>query len=283
MIRIVIRILLVAVFLYITASCVEPGHYQSRERYVVDTKSLFIRSAPSPVSEIISSYKQGDTIIALASDNYWVMVKRGSKTGFVSTDYLKKIEPPKTPKILEKVERIANWKSWYFWVIAVAITLLWVFIDEMTIKFKEKLKNKHEISVKGLLITPVVFFVNAIMCGVLYINWKAQLLESLHKGFSLVPENLDIISWVLWIQLLILLIGISLDLLGSIFKSGVTWGILLTLIDLLLGVYIFAVSFYLTISLYYFAIIFLLIFFGSQYISMVYQNSKRTRLYQRPK
>ncbi len=283
MIRIVIRILLVAVFLYITASCVEPGHYQSRERYVVDTKSLFIRSAPSPVSEIISSYKQGDTIIALASDKYWVMVKRGSKTGFVSTDYLKKIEPPKTPIILEKVEGIANWKSWYFWVIAVAITLLWVFIDEMTIKFKEKLKNKHEISVKGLLITPVVFFVNAIMCGVLYINWKDQLLESLHKGFSLVPENLDIISWVLWIQLLILLIGISLDLLGSIFKSGVTWGLLLTLIDLLLGVYIFAVSFYLTISLYYFAIIFLLIFFGSQYISMVYQNSKRTRLYQRPK
>lgn len=283
MIRIVIRILLVAVFLYITASCVEPGHYQSRERYVVDTKSLFIRSAPSPVSEIISSYKQGDTIIALASDKYWVMVKRGSKTGFVSTDYLKKIEPPKTPIILEKVEGIANWKSWYFWVIAVAITLFWVFIDEMIIKFKEKLKNKHEISVKGLLITPVVFFVNAIMCGVLYINWKDQLLESLHKGFSLVPENLDIISWVLWIQLLILLIGISLDLLGSIFKSGVAWGILLTLIDLLLGVYIFTVSFYLTISLYYFAIIFLLVFFGSQYISMVYQNSKRTRLYQRPK
>lgn len=283
MIRIVTRILLVAVFLYITASCVEPGHYQSRERYVVDTKSLFIRSAPSPVSEIISSYKQGDTIIALASDKYWVMVKRGSKTGFVSTDYLKKIEPPKTPIILEKVEDIANWKSWYFWVIAVAITLFWVFIDEMIIKFKEKLKNKHEISVKGLLITPVVFFVNAIMCGVLYINWKDQLLESLHKGFSLVPENLDIISWVLWIQLLILLVGISLDLLGSIFRSGVVWGILLTLIDLLLGVYIFAASFYLTISLYYFAIIFLLIFFGSQYISMVYQNSKRTRLYQRPK
>lgn len=283
MIRIIIRILLVAVFLYITASCVEPGHYQSRERYVVDTKSLFIRSAPSPVSEIISSYKQGDTIIALASDKYWVMVKRGSQTGFVSTDYLKKIEPPKTPTILDKIEEISNWKSWYFWVIAVVITLLWVFIDEMIIKFKEKLKNKHEISVRGLLITPVVFFVNAIMCGVLYINWKDQLLESLHKGFSLVPENLDIISWVLWIQLLILLIGISLDLLGSIFKSGVTWGILLTLIDLLLGVYIFAVSFYLTISLYYFAIIFLLIFFGSQYISMVYQNSKRTRLYQRPK
>ncbi len=283
MIRIVIRILLVAVFLYITASCVEPGHYQTRERYVVDTKSLFIRSAPSPISEIISSYKQGDTIVALASDKYWVMVKRGSKTGFVSTDYLKKIEPPKTPAFIDKVERIANWKSWYFWVIAVAISLLWVFIDEMIIKFKEKLKNKHEISVKGLLITPVVFFVNAIMCGVLYINWKDQLLESLHKGFSLVPENLDIISWVLWIQLLILLIGISLDLLGSIFKSGVAWGILLTLIDLLLGVYIFAVSFYLTISLYYFAIIFLLIFFGSQYISMVYQNSKRTRLYQRPK
>ncbi len=283
MIRITIRVLLVAVFLYITASCVEPGHYQTRERYVVDTKSLFIRSAPSPISEIISSYKQGDTIIALASDKYWVMVKLGSKTGFISTDYLKKIEPPKTPAFLDKVESIANWKSWYFWVIAVAITLFWVFIDEMIIKFKEKLKNKHEISVKGLLITPVVFFVNAIMCGVLYINWKDQLLESLHKGFSLVPENLDIISWVLWIQLLILLIGISLDLLGSIFKSGVAWGILLTLIDLLLGVYIFAVSFYLTISLYYFAIIFLLIFFGSQYISMVYQNSKRTRLYQRPK
>jgi len=283
MIRIIIRILLVAVFLYITASCVEPGHYQTRERYVVDTKSLFIRSAPSPISEIISSYKHGDTIIALASDKYWVMVKLGSKTGFVSTDYLKKIEPPKTPAFLDKVESIANWKSWYFWVIAVAITLFWVFIDEMIIKFKEKLKNKHEISVKGLLITPVVFFVNAIMCGVLYINWKDQLLESLHKGFSLVPENLDIISWVLWIQLLILLIGISLDLLGSIFKSGVAWGMPLTLIDLLLGVYIFAVSFYLTISLYYFAIIFLLIFFGSQYISMVYQNSKRTRLYQRPK
>lgn len=283
MIRIFIRILLVAAFLSVTASCVEPGHYQTRERYVVDTKSLFIRSAPSPVSEIISSYKQGDTIIALASDKYWVMVKRGSKTGFVSTDYLKKIDSPKTPVILEKVEGIANWKSWYFWVIAVAVTLLWVFIDEMIIKFKEKLKNKHEISVKGLLITPVVFFVNAIMCGVLYINWKDQLLESLHKGFSLVPENLDIISWVLWIQLLILLIGISLDLLGSIFKSGVAWGALLTLIDLLLGVYIFAVSFYLTISLYYFAIIFLLIFFGSQYISMVYQNSKRTRLYQRSK
>jgi uncharacterized protein YgiM (DUF1202 family) len=97
MIRIVIRILLVAVFLYITASCVEPGHYQTRERYVVDTKSLFIRSAPSPISEIISSYKQGDTIVALASDKYWVMVKRGSKTGFVSTDYLKRLNLQKLP------------------------------------------------------------------------------------------------------------------------------------------------------------------------------------------
>ncbi|MGE0078894.1 MAG: SH3 domain-containing protein [Bacteroidales bacterium] len=283
MFRIIIRILLVAVFLYITASCVEPGHYQTRERYVVNTKSLYIRSSPSPISEIISSFKQGDTIVALASDKYWVMVRFGSKTGFVSTDYLNKINAPSTPILLEKVESVANWKAWYFWVIAIATTLFWVFIEELTIKFKQKLKNKHEISVKGLLISPVVFFADAIMCGVLYLNWKDQFVDSLQNGFTLVPENLDIISWVLWAQLLILLIGVSLDLLGSIFKSGVVWGLILTLIDLLLGIYIFAVSFYLTISLYYFAIIFLLIFFGSQYISMVYQNSKRTRLYQRPK
>lgn len=283
MARIAIRLLLVAVLLYVTASCVEPGHYQSRERYVVDTKSLFVRSAPSPVSEIISSYRQGDTIVALASDKYWVMVKQGSKTGFVSTDYLKRIAPPETPAILRNVERAANWKAWYFWAIAVAATFLWVFIDELVIKLKATLRNRHGISVRGLLISPVVFFAGAIMCGVLYINWKDQLLEGLGRGFSVIPENPDIISWVLWAQLLALLVGISLDLLGSIFKSGVVWGILLTLVDLMLGLYTFAVSFYLTVSLYYFAIIFLLIFFGSQYISMVYQNSRRTRLYQKPR
>ncbi len=283
MIRIIIRILLVAAFLYVTASCVEPGHYQTRERYVVTAKSLFIRSAPSPISEILSSYKLGDTIVAIAADEYWIMVDYGSKKGFVSTDYLNKIEAPQAPILLKNIEMAANWKAWYFWVIAIVTTMLWLLIDEMVIKLKEKLKNQHGIVVKGLLITPVVFFVNAIMCGVLYINWKDQFIESLHKGFSIIPENLDIISWVLWIQLLILLIGISLDLLGSIFKSGVTWGTLLTIIDILLGAYIFAVSFYLTISLYFFAIIFLLIFFGSQYISMVYKNSKRTKAYQRPK
>ncbi|MGD9978311.1 MAG: SH3 domain-containing protein [Bacteroidales bacterium] len=283
MIRPAIRILLVILFLYFTASCVEPEHYHTQERYVVNAKSLFVRSAPSPISEIISSYKQGDTIIALASDDYWVMVKLGSKTGFLSTDYLKRIEAPKTPEPLETMEKLANWKSWAFWVISLAIMALWTFLDGLTIKFKQNIKTRKGIAVKGLLVTPVVFFVSAIMCGILYINFKDLFLESLNSGISLIPENLDTISWVLWILLLALLIGFLLDLLGSIFKSGIVWGSILTLLDLLLGIYIFTASFFLTVSLYFYAIVFLLIFFGSQYISMVYQNSKRSRLYHRPR
>ena len=80
-----------------------------------------------------------------------------------------------------------------------------------------------------------------------------------------------------------MLVSILVDLLGTVIKSGILWGVVLTFVDLLWSVFIFAATFFLTLSLYYYAIVFLLIFFGIQYVSMVYQNSRKISSYSRPR
>lgn len=270
-------ILLIASFLILVASCVEPGEYRTRERYVVTTKVLYIRTSPSTVSEIAGTLKMGDTVIATASDRYWVMLRDGAFTGYISTDYLKRIEFPPTPTPLAFLEKLANWNTWLFWLISIALLTLWIFTEETVIKFKTFLRKQKGLNIKEILLTHVTFFVTAILSGIVYIYWKDYFIESLLRGQNTKNTEADIITIALWIQLSLVVLSILIDYLGSIFKTGIRFGTLLTITDTLMGVLIFIITFFLTIALNFYAIAFLVVFFTSRYIHMVYQNSKRVK------
>ncbi len=270
-------ILLIISILTLMASCVEPGKYRTRERYVVTTKILYIRTSPSTVSEIAGTLKLGDTIIATASDKYWVMLRDGAFTGYISTDYLKKIDFPPTPTLLAFLEKLSNWRNWPFWLIAIALLTLWILIEETIIKLKTFLRKQKGLNIKEILLIHVTFFVTAILSGIVYIYWKDYFIESLFRGLNTKNAEADIITIALWIQLSLVLLGILIDFLGSIFKTGIRFGTLLTIADTLMGVFIFIVTFFLTIALNFYAIVFMVVFFTSRYIHMVNQISKRVK------
>lgn len=267
----------------VVASCLKPGSYNIRERYVVKAKTLIVRSSPSTASAPVVTLQQGDTINAIVSDTEWVTVKVGTKKGYVAASYLNRIEPTPTPNLLSWVEKTASWESWVFWLIAIPAIVIWIFSGKLIVQYKNRLSQKHDFQVKGLVLMPVVFFINALLLAILYINWKDLLLNSIEHGIRAIPNNPDIIDWVVWCQALSLLVSILVDLLGTVIKSGILWGGVLTFVDLLWSVFIFAATFFLTLSLYYYAIVFLLIFFGIQYVSMVYQNSRKISSYSRPR
>jgi len=263
-------------FLFILSSCIHPGEYRMRDRYVVTTKSLYIRSAPSTVSDVIGSLSKGDTIIAVATDKYWVMIRDGAYTGYVSTEYLKKINYPITPQYLETIEKLANWQKWYFWLVAAGLLFIWVTVDEFFINAKHKLRRKFGFNTKGIIISHVTFFVVGILSGIIYIYWKDSFIEGLSKGFESSISS-DISSMSFWIQAALILISLLIDYLGSIFISGIRFGTLLTFFDFTLGVIILIISFYFTIALSFYAITFLIIFFTARFIHAVYQNSNKFR------
>lgn len=259
-------------------ACVKPGNYGMRDRYIVTTRSLYIRTAPSTVSEIIGTLRQGDTLVAVVSDKYWIMVRNGYATGYVSTDYLKKIEYPTTPKILKLVERLANWKKWGFWIIAIALILIWVVVEELVIKAKQFLKKRHDFNIKEVVVSYVTFFVVGLLSGIIYIYWKDYFIESITKGISANNFGTDLVTISIWIQLSLLAISILYDYLGSIFKTGLRFGTLLSFMDFLFGLFIFSTTFFLVIALSYYAIVFMIVFFSSRFIHVVYQNGIKYRL-----
>jgi hypothetical protein len=122
-------LLLYLLFILLLASCTKPNQYFARERYIVTTNTLNIRIDPTQLSRNIGVLKKGDTIIALASDKYWVMVKVGDQTGFVSIEYVKRIDPISAPKIVSFIERNANWVKWPFWVISILLITFWVISE----------------------------------------------------------------------------------------------------------------------------------------------------------
>lgn len=261
--------------LVILSACVEPGSYRMRDRYVVATRSLYIRTSPSTVSEIAGTLKLGDTVMAVASDKYWIMVRNGYTTGYVSTDYLKKVEYPITPKILKNIEAIAIWQKWYFWIIALALLIIWVVAEELLVKTKQLLRKKFDFNIKEIVVSYVTFFVVALLSGIIYIYWKDYFIESITKGVTANNSASDIVTISLWVQVSLLAISLLYDYLGSIFKTGLRFGTLLTFLDILFGILIFFITFFLVIALSFYAIAFLIVFFTARFIHMVHQNGTR--------
>lgn len=272
-----VRNIFLFIVLFAFTACVEPGNYRMRDRYIVTTRSLYMRSAPSTVSEIMGTFGQGDTIVAVASDKYWIMVRNGYATGYVSTDYLKKIEYPNTPKILKSLEKLANWHKWYFWVLAIALLMLWILVEESVVKAKQLLKKRFDFNVKEIVVSYVTFFVAGLLSGIIYLYWKDYFIESITKGISANNFGTDIVTIAVWVQLSLLAISILYDYLGSIFKTGLRFGTLLTVFDAIQGILIFGVTFFLVIALSYYAIAFLTVFFTARFIHVVYQNGARPK------
>jgi len=266
--------LLYLLFILLTASCTKPNQYYSRERYVVTSNSLNIRFDPTKLSKPIGTLSKGDTVIALASDKYWVMVKVDDQTGFVSNEYLKVIGPATTPKIISIIERYSDWGKWQFWIIAIILIAFWVFAELGVLHYENKLKHEFGVTSKNISVTPIVFFVSGILIAVLYLTWKEQVIESLFYNFSVLPKGLGSIAWIIWIQCLAIILSLIVDFIGSIYRSGAKHGYVTFLMEQGVNLIIFSTAFFLTISMFVAGIIFLVIFFAILYTIVVTENSK---------
>ena len=218
--------------------------------------------------------KKGDTIIALASDKYWVMVKVGDQTGFVSIEYVKRIDPISAPKIISFIERSADWRRWPFWIISILLFALWVISELGFMRYENHLKIKYNVNTKKISVTPLVFFATGILTAILYLYWKDQVIESLFYKSSFLPRGMGSIAWIIWILYLTLLLGMIIDFIGSIYRSGIKYGLVTFLMELGINLIIFLTTFFLVISLFVVAIIFLIVFFAILYTIVVTENSK---------
>jgi hypothetical protein len=261
-------------FILLLASCTKPNQYFARERYIVTTNTLNIRIDPTQLSRNIGVLKKGDVITALASDKYWVMVNVGDQTGFVSIEYLKKIDPISAPKIVSFIEKNADWRRWPFWIISILLFALWVISELGFMRYENHLKIKYNINTKKISVTPLVFFASGILTAILYLYWKDQVIESLFYKFSFLPRGMGSIAWIIWILYLTLLLGMNIDFIGSVYRSGIKYGPLTFLMELGINLIIFITTFFLIISLFMAAIIFLIVFFAVLYTIVVTENSK---------
>jgi hypothetical protein len=268
------KVHLYLVFAFLLASCTKPNQYFAKERYIVTSKNLNIRIDPTQLSRTIGTLSKGDTIIALASDKYWVMVKVEDQTGFVSNEYLKKLGPISSPKIVASIERYADWKSWKFWLISTFLVTIWIAAGFKLMIYENQLKSKSGINAKKISITPLVFFVSGILTALLYLFWKDQVIETLFYNFSIIPKGMGSIAWIIWIQCLVVVIGVIIDFIGSIYISGLKYGYVTFLMEFGISLIIFITSFFLTISLFVAAIVFLIVFFAIFYTIIITENSK---------
>jgi hypothetical protein len=264
---------LFVIIILLFASCTKPTQQFARERYIVVSKNLNIRIDPTQFSKTIGILSRGDTIIALASDKYWVMVKIGDQTGFVSNDYLKKLSPIKSPKIVTIIEQNANWKSWKFWMISALMISLWVFTGIKLMFYKNQLKSKSGISTKRISIAPMVLFVSGILIAVLYLFWKDEIVEALFYSFSIFPKGTGSIAWIIWIQFTAVVFSLIFDLVGYIYYSGFKYGGITFSLELGINLLIFLIAFFLTISAFIAGIIFIILFFSILYTITVTENS----------
>lgn len=264
----------VFLLVFLFTSCGKPIH-NAKERYVVTSKNLNIRIDPTSLSRTIGTLAKGDTITALAADKYWIMVKVGNQTGFVSNEYLKKLGPVTLPKILKIVELNADWKVWQFWMISVLLIILWITSELGLMRYESHLKSTYKVEVKKISVTPLIIFVTAVISGVLYLYWKEQIIESLFHDVSIFPKGgMGSIAWIIWIQCFVVIVGMIIDYIGSLYRSGVKYGHITFLMEQVINLLIFTVTFYLTISAFVASIIFLVIFFSILYTLIVTENSK---------
>lgn len=267
-------LLFICLFIPILNSCIKPGQNNIKERYIVTSRNLNIRSDPSQLSRIIGTLSKGDTIIALASDKYWIMITFGDQSGFISNAFLQKLKPLPVPPIFTFIDSHSNWKTLRFWVVTIILVILWILISTGVTRYENYLKRMKGISTKGISISPLIFFVSGILTAVLYLFWKEQVIEYLFYHFSFIPHKMGIVAWTIWGQILALLSAMAIDAIGSIYKSGLIYGFLTFLIEQIENLAILTTTLFLTISLFLFAIIVLTIFFTMQYISMVTENQK---------
>lgn len=268
--NLIVYLLIILLF----ASCTKPNQYYAPEKYVVTSNNLNIRIDPTRLSGNIGTLSKGDTIVALASDKFWVMVKVEDQTGFVSIEYIKKLAPNATPKFVKLIERNADWKSWPFWVLALFLITLWVAAEFGIMIYENRLKNKFGVNAKKISVTPLVFFAAGILTAVLYLLWKDQVIESLFYNFSILPKGLGSIAWIVWLQCLAIVLGMIIDFIGSLYKSGLKYGHVTFLMEQGTNLIIFSTAFFLTISLFVAAIVFLVVFFAILYTIIVTENSK---------
>ncbi len=267
-----IRLLFSFITLVLFCSCTKPERNNTRERYVVTSRNLNIRSDPSKLSRAIGSLSRGDTIVALASDKYWIMIRNGNQTGFISNEFMKKIEPYPTPFPFSFIDHNSDWHSWRFWAITMLFLALWTLSAIGISRYENYLRKENGIKIKNLSISPIVFFVAGILTGVLYLFWKDQLIESIYHKFSFNPIGKEAILMVLLGQGIFVLTGLIIDLIGNLIKSGRYYGSILFLLYLLENMIIFFTTLYFTISVFLLAIIVLTIFFAIQYIALASQK-----------
>ncbi len=260
--------------LTLLSSCIEPGQFGTRERYVVTSRNLNVRSDPSRIARVIGTLSQGDTITALASNQYWIMIRYNDQSGFIAGEYIRPLEPIETPWVFRLIEDNSNWKTAKFWLIATGIVLLWIAFEYSSVKTRNMLALKRGVPVKAMMVSPLIAFASGILLGVLYLFWKDQVIESLFHRFTILPQGLGMISWVIWLQAVAICSGLAVDLIGSIFKSGMLWGSVIFLVVAFNCMVIYISTVYLTISLFITAIVFLVLVFGVQYILAVSATSR---------
>lgn len=274
MVRANYRLLFYLLSILLLASCTKPNQYFARERYIVTTSNLNVRIDPTRLSRNIGTLTKGDTIIALASDKYWIMVRVGDQTGFVSNEYIRKLKPVAIPALFTFIEQKANWKEWSFWLISIILIALWVISELKLMRYEHRLKNQLKIDLKKISISPLVFFVAGILTAVLYLHWKDQVIESLFHKTSFLPSGMGNIAWIIWLQFFAIILGMVIDFIGSIYRSGIRYGHVTFLMEQGINLIIFTTAFFLTLSLYVAAIAFLVLFFAILYTIIVTENSK---------
>ena len=268
------RVLFYLLSILLLASCTKPNQYIARERYFVTSTNLNIRTDPTQLSKPIGTLVKGDTIVALASDKYWVLVKVGDQTGFVSIEYLKKLKPFVAPVFISFIEQNASWRTWIFWPISIILMALWVISELLLMRYENNLKRRFKVNTKNISISPLVFFATGIITAVLYLYWKDEVIEALFYHFSVIPRGMGNIAWIIWVQYLTILLGMIVDFIGSIYRSGIKYGHVTFLMELGINLIIFTTSFFLTLSLFVLAIVILTLLFAVLYTIIVTENSK---------
>ena len=256
------------------ASCSKPKQQLARERFIVTTNNLNIRIDPTQLSKTIGILSKGDTIIALAADKFWVMVKVDNQTGFIASEYLKKLAPIKPPNFLSFLEKYTSPKNLYFWLSTLILLSAWILLELKLMKYEKHLKEKYQINTKKISVTPLIFFASAILTAILYLFWRDQVIESLFYKFSFLPKGMGSIAWIIWIQFATITIGLIIDLIGSIYLSGVKYGFTIYLFEQGINLIIFSTALFLTLTFFVAAIVVLVIFFAILYTFIVTENGK---------
>lgn len=248
-------------------------------RYVVTAQRLYVRSAPSPTSLVLRTYNQGDTLVARPSDEHWMLVDiDGSADGFVPRSSVKSAEGH-SGRIFAILDGLADWRRWPFWAALTLMVGLWLMFERLSVRCCERITAGAEVLVRRVPLIPAVLFACGLLCGLLYRAQHELMVIGLQGLLSLSPDQLDAMGWTLWVQVLVAIVALLIDLLGSIFKSGVRWGICIALLDLLLAMAMFATALLFAMGLYLVGAALAVALFGLRYIRLALRSCRQQPRY----